>query len=82
MKKAATFVLTSYKRWISPALPASCRFVPSCSEYALEAVERHGVLVGGWLTLLRFLRCQPLCKPGFDPVPDGLFNRHPHMCKR
>ncbi len=69
MKSAIQFLLRGYKRWISPMLPHACRFVPTCSEYALEAVERHGALRGSWLALLRLLRCHPFARAGLDPVP-------------
>ncbi len=69
MKQAVQFVLGCYKRFISPMLPHACRFVPTCSEYAMEAVERHGVVRGGWLAARRLLRCQPLARAGYDPVP-------------
>jgi uncharacterized protein len=62
-------VIRFYKRGISPLLPPSCRFYPSCSSYGLEAVERHGAARGGWLTLKRILRCHPFCRGGYDPVP-------------
>ncbi len=58
-----------YRRCISPWKPACCRFHPTCSGYALEALRVHGALRGSWLTLRRLLRCQPFCEPGFDPVP-------------
>jgi uncharacterized protein len=58
-----------YQRWISPSTPASCRFYPSCSEYAAEAMARHGVVRGGWLALRRLLRCHPFHPGGYDPVP-------------
>ncbi len=61
--------LAFYKRWISPMLPNSCRFVPSCSEYAMEAVATHGVFRGTALSLWRLLRCNPLARGGYDPVP-------------
>jgi hypothetical protein len=61
--------IRAYRRFISPALPHSCRFYPSCSQYAIGAIETHGVLRGGWLALRRLLRCQPLHPGGYDPVP-------------
>ena len=59
-----------YRYGISPVLPASCRFSPSCSAYALEAVRHHGALRGGWLALRRLLRCHPWGECGHDPVPE------------
>jgi putative membrane protein insertion efficiency factor len=58
-----------YRRWISPLLPPSCRFYPSCSAYAVEALTVHGALRGSWLTLRRLLRCGPWHPGGLDPVP-------------
>lgn len=58
-----------YQKRISPLKPPVCRFVPSCSHYGLEAVQRYGAARGSWLLLKRLLRCNPLCKGGFDPVP-------------
>jgi uncharacterized protein len=69
MKAAIQFALRGYKRWISPMLPHACRFVPTCSEYALEAVERYGAVRGSWLAITRLLRCHPLTRAGYDPVP-------------
>ncbi|MCB9727602.1 MAG: membrane protein insertion efficiency factor YidD [Deltaproteobacteria bacterium] len=65
----ALLVLGIYRKVISPLLPPSCRFVPSCSEYAIGAYQRHGFLRGTWLTVRRLARCQPLCSGGHDPVP-------------
>ena len=70
--------LRMYKRWISPWLPPSCRFYPSCSEYARDAVEIHGVWRGGALALGRLLRCQPWSRGGFDPAP-GKTEPHPRQ---
>lgn len=58
-----------YQVGLSPLLPASCRYYPSCSAYAIEALERHGALRGGWLALKRLGRCHPFRAGGFDPVP-------------
>ena len=60
--------LQLYKTFLSPFLPSSCRFTPTCSEYAAQAVEKHGAIRGTWLGTKRILRCQPFCKGGFDPV--------------
>jgi putative membrane protein insertion efficiency factor len=61
-------ILRIYKRWISPMLPSACRFHPTCSEYTMEAVEKHGALRGVWMGILRLLRCHPFHEGGFDPV--------------
>ncbi len=68
MKGLLSKALQGYKRWLSPALPPACRYVPSCSEYAQEALERHGVVKGILLALWRVLRCHPLAHGGYDPV--------------
>jgi len=62
-------VITTYQRWISPFLGPHCRFDPSCSQYAYEAVERHGMLQGMKLATMRLLRCHPFHSGGADPVP-------------
>jgi uncharacterized protein len=68
MKSSALSVLRLYKRWISPSLAPSCRYVPTCSEYAMEAIDRFGVLRGGMKAAWRLLRCHPFMKGGLDPV--------------
>lgn len=62
-------VLHGYQLWVSPALPPSCRFYPSCSAYAVEALQVHGALWGSWLSVRRLLRCAPWHPGGIDPVP-------------
>ena len=66
MKAVVVRLLTAYKQWISPVMPPSCRFVPTCSEYARLAVIKHGVLVGLWRSGGRLLRCQPFHPGGVD----------------
>jgi putative membrane protein insertion efficiency factor len=62
-------VIRSYQLWISPLLPASCRYYPTCSAYAIQALERHGAVRGSWLALRRITRCHPFQPGGYDPVP-------------
>jgi len=65
----AWYLIRGYQRFISPALPPSCRFYPSCSTYALEAVGKYGLLKGSWLAAWRLMRCHPFHPGGVDPVP-------------
>ena len=68
--RAALLLIRGYKLFISPYFAAgACRFLPSCSDYAAEAITRHGLVRGVWLAGRRFARCQPLCAAGHDPVP-------------
>ncbi|MBE6399669.1 MAG: membrane protein insertion efficiency factor YidD [Lentisphaerae bacterium] len=65
-----------YQKLISPWLPCQCRFYPTCSHYAVEALQKRGVFIGSCLTVWRLLRCQPWCRGGYDPVPERpLHNR-------
>ena len=68
-QRMVLILLRGYKLFLSPLLPPACRFQPTCSEFAAEAVGLHGVLRGGWLALKRLLRCHPFHRGGFDPVP-------------
>jgi putative membrane protein insertion efficiency factor len=61
-------ILRIYKRWISPMLPSACRFHPTCSEYTMDAVQKHGAWRGMWMGIRRLLRCHPFHEGGFDPV--------------
>lgn len=69
MRTVFVLLIRGYQRVISPWLPPSCRFQPTCSEYAVEAITRYGVPKGAWLTLRRILRCRPGGGAGEDPVP-------------
>ncbi len=69
MKKIILRMIRFYQRYISPMSPPSCRFYPTCSQYAIEAVEEHGAFKGSYLAIRRILKCHPLHKGGFDPVP-------------
>jgi uncharacterized protein len=68
MKFLVIDILGVYKAIVSPFLPPACRFEPTCSEYAREAVDKYGAVKGTWLGLKRILRCQPFCKGGHDPL--------------
>lgn len=68
-------VLRGYRKWISPLLPPACRFYPSCSEYAMDALREHGAMRGSWLAARRLLRCGPWHPGGVDPVPPRQVNR-------
>ena len=70
MSRLLLLLLGAYRRLLSPMLPPRCRFLPSCSEYAVEAVERYGAARGSWLAVRRVARCHPFHPGGVDPVPD------------
>lgn len=71
MKKAALALIKVYQWTLSPLLGPHCRFHPTCSQYAAQAIERFGFMRGSWLALCRLLRCHPFHPGGFDPVPDS-----------
>ena len=68
-KRLLLWLIRFYRTVISPMHPACCRFTPTCSQYALEAVEKYGAVKGGYLALRRILRCHPFHRGGYDPVP-------------
>ena len=70
MKKLLKGIIKVYQKAISPMMPPSCRFHPTCSNYGLEAIETHGALKGSWLAVRRISKCHPFHEGGFDPVPD------------
>ncbi len=82
--RLALFPVRLYQRWISPVLPRSCRYYPSCSAYAVESIQVHGVLKGTILATWRLLRCNPLTRGGVDHVPEpGQWRyHHPHDVAR
>ena len=69
MKRLALGLIRFYQRRISPTLPPTCRFVPSCSEYTYQAIGKYGLWKGGWMGVKRLSRCHPLNSGGYDPVP-------------
>ena len=69
MKKILMALISFYRKQISPFRPPCCRFIPTCSAYALEAIERYGAIKGGFLALKRVLKCHPFHEGGYDPVP-------------
>ena len=80
MKKILIGLIKGYHKYISPIPPGACRFTPTCSVYAVEAIERFGVIKGSALATYRVLRCNPFCKGGYDPVPkEFTFKRQPYV---
>ena len=72
MKKIFIAIIRSYQKYLSPMKSTKCPYIPSCSNYGLEAVEKYGAIKGGMLASWRILRCNPFSKGGYDPVPDDL----------
>lgn len=81
MKKLLLLLIRAYQIVLSPLLPPACRFHPTCSHYAMEAISQHGPLKGAVLTSRRLLRCHPFCKGGFDPVPPAAASKLPAGAK-
>ena len=67
-RRLALVVLRIHQRVVSPLMPPACRYHPTCSEYSRQAIERHGLMRGGWLTMKRLVRCHPLVEGGLDPL--------------
>jgi putative membrane protein insertion efficiency factor len=80
MRRPAIALIRGYQRWISPLLAPRCKYYPSCSEYAVQAIGRYGILRGSVLATWRLLRCNPFSHGGYDPVSEQtLFRRHAHI---
>ena len=69
MKRIVVVLLKLYRALVSPYVPTTCRFYPSCSEYGVQALQKYGIFKGGWLTVKRIARCHPFNPGGYDPVP-------------
>jgi len=69
MQGALILIVRGYQLWVSPLLPAACRYYPTCSAYAIQALEKHGAITGSWLAIRRIARCHPFRPGGYDPVP-------------
>jgi len=70
MKKLLIYLIKFYQKFISPLFPPTCRFEPTCSVYSIQALEKHGLIKGLYLSLRRVIRCNPLSRGGYDPVPE------------
>jgi len=78
MKAVLLLLIQGYRRFISPLFPPTCRFTPTCSQYAFTAIERFGPLKGTWLAVRRITRCHPFHPGGYDPVPSASTCHHNH----
>ena len=70
IKKSLIWLVRGYQRFISPLFPPSCRFVPSCSQYAIDSIDRFGTIKGSYFAIVRIIRCNPFHPGGYDPVPE------------
>ncbi len=69
MSRIAVTLIKLYKRFVSPLMPPACKFQPTCSVYAVEAIEKYGMIRGGFMAVKRIIRCNPFSRGGYDPVP-------------
>ncbi|WP_414045934.1 membrane protein insertion efficiency factor YidD [Macrococcus equi] len=76
MKSILVAIIKFYRSYISPLTPPTCRFNPTCSQYGLEAIEKHGAFKGSYLTIIRILKCHPFHPGGYDPVPEKKEHKH------
>ncbi|QAA23912.1 membrane protein insertion efficiency factor YidD [Sporolactobacillus terrae] len=81
MKHVFIFIIRLYQKFISPFTPPTCRFYPTCSHYAVEALTRFGMIKGGWLTIKRLVKCQPFHPGGYDPVPEKCTHKKTGMSR-
>ncbi|WP_093671000.1 membrane protein insertion efficiency factor YidD [Sporolactobacillus nakayamae] len=81
MKHVFIFIIRLYQKFISPYTPPTCRFYPTCSQYAVEALSRFGLVKGGWLMIKRLLKCQPFHSGGIDPVPEKCTHKKTGMLR-
>lgn len=77
MKRLLLWLIRGYRRYISPMTPPTCKYIPTCSEYGMTAIERFGAIRGGLMALWRILRCNPWSRGGYDPVPEKKPRRGP-----
>jgi putative membrane protein insertion efficiency factor len=82
MKYICVILIKFYRKLISPLKPPCCRFYPTCSDYAVQAFIKHGFFTGLVLSVYRIMRCNPFCKPGYDPVPDKIILRRKNNLER
>ena len=82
MSKIFIFIIGIYRKFISPLSPGKCRFTPTCSAYAIEALHRYGFIKGGFLSVRRILKCNPFGPYGYDPVPEPEELKDLHKCRK
>lgn len=82
MKKIFILLIKIYRKFISPLSPGKCRFIPTCSTYAMEAIQRYGAVKGGLLSVKRILKCNPFGPYGYDPVPEPEELKIKHKCRK